>query len=183
MRSPVIGFGFHRDMEQIDHAAKQVAEITHAHPLAIDGARLIAHSAALACVCANSSDVWESLISIDCVETLRAKLQLAHQWVETGDDVPVDEIRKKLGNGIATAESVVTSIYIGLTHAEKEFDELLKTVIHVGGDTDTIAAMSGSLWGALRGVKDLPSNYQSELESEALIRKTAIALFEFKFSS
>ena len=178
MRSPVVGLCFHREIDKIDYASRQAAEITHAHPLAIDGARLIAHATAQACVCSKPSEVWKSLTSLDCETALRLKLELANEWAETNQEIAVREIRKQLGNGIAASDSVITSIFIGLTNARNSFDQLLDMVTSVGGDTDTIAAMAGSIWGALRGIEDLPTIYQNELEEETLIRKTAIDLFD-----
>ena len=49
MRSVVVGVYFAgAGLDCVLHAAKQVAEITHAHPLGIQGAQVIALAAALA---------------------------------------------------------------------------------------------------------------------------------------
>jgi len=50
MRAPIVGVFFHAQPENLVTAARQTAEMTHAHPLAMDGAAMIAvaTSAALA---------------------------------------------------------------------------------------------------------------------------------------
>lgn len=178
MRSSVVGLRFYNSPDRIDDAAHKCAEITHAHPLAIDGARLIAHATAEACVTARASEVWNRLQVIDCSVSYRSKLNLAFDWADSKREIPFPEIRKQLGNGMAAADSVITSIFIGLTNAENEFDKLLEMAIKLGGDTDTIAAMAGSIWGALRGIEQLTRESQDELENDVLIRKTARDLLE-----
>ncbi len=68
MRSPVIGLLLYRDPRSIDAVASQAAEVTHAHPLAIDGAKLIAYATALAVSCSSVTDIWNALVSLDLAE-------------------------------------------------------------------------------------------------------------------
>jgi len=48
MRAAPIGLYYHRDLPSLELAAEEAAEITHAHPLGIEGGRLIARATALA---------------------------------------------------------------------------------------------------------------------------------------
>ncbi len=72
----------------------------------------------------------------------------------------------------------MTSVYLGLTHVDRSLMDLLNFTRQLGGDTDTIAAMAGAIWGAMRGAGDLPSELLAELEAESDIRGQAKAFFE-----
>lgn len=178
MRSPIVGLFCYRAPTRIDEAAKKVAEITHAHPLAIEGARLVAHATAKAVSCSDAAEVWDTVLALDVSSPFAAKLNLAANWVNSTQLPTLDQIRNELGNGIAATDSVVTSLFVGLSHSKLPFDELIDTVNRLRGDTDTIAAMAGSIWGALRGIEEIPSRYQHDLEDELLVRKTAADLLD-----
>ena len=42
----------------------------------------------------------------------------------------------------------MTACYAGLAHLDHTFADLMHYVRLIGGDTDTIGAMAGALWGA-----------------------------------
>lgn len=55
-----------------------------------------------------------------------------------------------------TAEAVPCAIYAFLSHVNKSFEELIPFAISLGGDTDTIASMAGSIAGAHFGFDSIP---------------------------
>jgi poly(ADP-ribose) glycohydrolase ARH3 len=64
----------------------------------------------------------------------------------------------------------VTAVYLALRFQRAKFQELLKFVIAVRGDVDTIAAMAGAMWGAKRGLTALPRELLDQVEdSERLL--------------
>ena len=58
----------------------------------------------------------------------------------------------------------------------KPFDDGLREVVALGGDTDTNASVAGALLGALHGVDALPSDWLGRLVEAAAIREEAEAL-------
>jgi ADP-ribosylglycohydrolase len=56
------------------------------------------------------------------------------------------------------------------------FEEGLRYVVGLGGDTDTNAAVAGALLGALHGVTAIPSAWLDALAEEGAIRQEASAL-------
>jgi ADP-ribosylglycohydrolase len=56
------------------------------------------------------------------------------------------------------------------------FEEGLRYVVGLGGDTDTNAAVAGALLGALHGVEALPPVWLEKLEGHAAIRAEAEAI-------
>jgi poly(ADP-ribose) glycohydrolase ARH3 len=69
-----------------------------------------------------------------------------------------------LGNGIEALESVVTAI-ASFALTPESFEQTIGNVIHLGGDTDTLAAMAGALSGAYLGIGGIPKRLLNLLES------------------
>jgi poly(ADP-ribose) glycohydrolase ARH3 len=62
---------------------------------------------------------------------------------------------RKLGNGVEASDSVPTAIYCFLRNIGN-FEEALLYAVSLGGDTDTIAAMTGAVSGAYHGYAAIP---------------------------
>ncbi len=177
MRAPVIGLFFaQRNDEVIMKAAHQCAEITHAHPLGIEGSGLIALTISLCLKELNSIEIIERLLRIAKLDEFTTKLNKAKHWLLQPQIESPKVVAKELGNGIAASESCVTAIYIALIHFDKPFDELLEYTIKISGDVDTIGAMAGAIWGATRGYEDLPGAKLERLEGYEDIKQLAYLL-------
>lgn len=165
MRSPAVGLFFEKQgFDAVAKAADAVAAVTHAHPLAKEGATLIALGTALAFQGAGSQQTFITLIdSVQSQEHL-AKLTLAKTWLDAGQDIAPREVASRLGNGIAAVNSCVTAIYISYRFMNSTFEDLLRFGIKVGGDVDTIGAMACAIWGAARGFGELPDEKLKKLE-------------------
>ena len=53
---------------------------------------------------------------------------------------------------------------------------MIEYSVGLGGDTDTIAAMAGGIYGAYRGAAALPAGPLDRLEDREHIERTALAL-------
>ena len=82
-----------------------------------------------------------------------------------------------------TRSGRVTALYIALRFRSEPFARLTNFVIRASGDTDTIGAMAGSLWGAARGMSQLPQGPLERLEQRERIKNLALALAERAFFS
>ena len=69
-----------------------------------------------------------------------------------------------LGNRIEALHSVPTAI-ASFALTPESFEATVSNVIFLGGDTDTLAAMAGSLSGAYLGASRLPRRLVGLLES------------------
>ncbi len=91
-----------------------------------------------------------------------AKLMLIEELLaETAD--PHAAVRK-LGHGVLADESVPLAVFSFLRWAP-DFPSVVRNTVLCGGDTDTIAAMSGALCGALVGESALPAEWLYRLEN------------------
>ncbi|WP_210418657.1 ADP-ribosylglycohydrolase family protein [Aliikangiella coralliicola] len=177
MRSPVVGLYYAEEThEKVVGAARLCAEITHAHPLGIEGAILVALTTALVYKDLDTSEIIRHLLLTAETSPFRKKLEKIEAWLLHDSVKSPETVALELGNGVAALDSCVSAIYIVLTHREKSFDELLQYTIKVGGDVDTIAAMVGAIWGAGRGVDALPEQKLNKLEQCDRLKKLAISL-------
>jgi poly(ADP-ribose) glycohydrolase ARH3 len=175
MRAAPLGLYFHGNPEELARSAGTASSITHAHPLGLEGGKLIARAVALVL-----SEPFEPEGFLDTLrdfcgqEEYRSRLETARSWV--GGDPTFEEVRAKLGVSIRAHESVVTAVHAFVRH-NTDFMALIEYVIRLGGDTDTIGAMAGGIFGALRGTAALPPNELSRLEAREYIEKLARQLY------
>jgi ADP-ribosylglycohydrolase len=165
MRAPVAGLFFAgKATNQILEAAHAIASVTHAHPLGYEGAGLIALATSLSVEDASNEGIIRKLEQSAVTTEYQQKLFITREWLEFDNVQDRKTVVRQLGNGIAATESVVTAIYTALSFREAAYDDLLEFVISLGGDVDTIAAMSSAIWGASRGLAALPEDKLQSLE-------------------
>ena len=174
MRVAPIGLAF-GDAEQRRSAAADQARITHAHPEGLEGAVILAE--AVACAAAGMDDVAltvRTLLAVAELAIYRRKLGIVQHELERQPG-PRETVTL-FGHGVRAADSVVTAIYAWLRHRDQSFEALLQFVIALGGDTDTIGAMAGALWGAAHGETALPPEPLAKLEDADRLRTAGAAL-------
>jgi poly(ADP-ribose) glycohydrolase ARH3 len=174
-RAPVLGLWFAHDHAALADAAQASAEVTHAHPLGIAGAQVIALATAMAAVDATPAAMFEAMAKLALPEPFPSRIARARSW-SGGPEVSPAQVRNQLGNGIAAADSCVTALFLALRCFDAPFEELVRRAIACGGDVDTIAAMAGAIWGARRGVGDLPAARLEEVEDADRLCDIAAAL-------
>lgn len=87
------------------------------------------------------------------------------------------EIIRNLGNTVEAFNSVPTAIYCFAKKHQRCAGAVLYAV-SLGGDTDTIGAMTGAITGAYRG--DLPNSWKHKLEKGDYITDLAQKLWNLK---
>jgi poly(ADP-ribose) glycohydrolase ARH3 len=152
MRVAPVAMWEYPDIDETVRLARQTAEVTHTHPVGVEGAVIQAAAAAHAL-----RDDFEGVVLLAALgdlvkpQILRSKLEALPKAIERSDD---DYARLHLGNGVSAANSVVTALYCFL--ASDDFEDTVVRAIRIGGDTDTIAAMAGALAGARYGATAIP---------------------------
>lgn len=159
MRAAPIGLAFHRDLDRVWEEARLSALCTHVHPLGIEGAQLLATAVAwqLTYPDFDSQAMYAELIR-------RARTDEFRWLLTTAAQLSIDDSVSILGNGIEAQRSVVTSIACFALSPDSYVDAVGHAV-GLGGDTDTLAAMTGAISGAHRGVSRLPEPLIQKLEN------------------
>ncbi|HYE61247.1 MAG TPA: ADP-ribosylglycohydrolase family protein [Phycisphaerales bacterium] len=178
MRAPVVGLFYAARAQELDEAARRSAEVTHGHALGVEGAVVIAR--ATAAVLNGESNETVLRLGLECcdADAFQSRMGVAREWLAAGSEVAPHEVARRLGNGIAAAESCVTAVYLALRYRERAFEEMQRVVWAMGGDADTIGAMCGAIWGAGNGAAALPREWLGRLEERERIEGLAERLCE-----
>jgi poly(ADP-ribose) glycohydrolase ARH3 len=184
MRVAPIGLLYHDDSSMLRSVAYESSQITHAHQLAKEGAAIEAYAVAISINSrltqqlekTHPSDLLGELKRFAKVEVYRRKFDLVEELLTEPSRY---KIRSKLGNGGEASESVPTAIYCFLRNINS-FKEALLYAVSLGGDTDTIAAMTGAMSGAYHGYAAIPERWRSGLEQKDYIESLAEKLWHIK---
>ena len=124
------------DMDEVRRLARWSAEVTHNHPEGVKGAEAIAAAIYLART-GNSKDEIKSYIESEFNYDL---------------DRTCDEIRPFYTFDVSCQGSVPEAI---ISFLEGEgFEDVIRNAVSLGGDSDTIAAMAGSIAEAYYGIPE-----------------------------
>ena len=178
MRAPVVALYYYGNEADIVVAVQKVSEITHAHPLAIEGARLVAVSTSSALDRLDTSEFLQRVINSCESKDYMTRMSQAAQWIEGQESIDSKTVSMKLGNGMAAIDSCVTAIYVALRFLNSEFSAMIGFINKCSGDTDTIGAMAGAIWGAFNGLMGLSHLDVDRLEAASEIKGIATKLFE-----
>lgn len=167
MRVAPVGMAAHARPDTLERWARESARVTHAHETAQQAAVL--QAAAIGWLVTTRPNHGPE-ITAGLVGGLRGRVadpQLLRQLDRLeGIDASagIEEVVGLLGNGIAAAEAVPAALHAFLRHPRSLPDAVLYAV-RLGGDTDTIASMTGALAGALLGASAIPEAWLMRLEA------------------
>jgi len=141
MRSSVIScFFYNRSREFIEKSSAESASVTHAHPVAI------------------FTNIIYNIILRDLIlgNSLEEALNYAYKYyynvIEDINDIFFEPIYYQVtGYAVSTLQ---TAIWINFESSS--FEEAITKAISLGGDTDTIAAVTGAIAGGIYGYLSIP---------------------------
>ena len=129
MRASAVGFAFN-DIETVMEVAKQSAEVTHNHPEGIKGAQATATAIFLARQEKSKQEIKDYIS-----RTFKYNL-----------DFTLDEIRPTYKFDVTCQGSVPQAIVAFLESSD--FESAIRLAISIGGDSDTIACITGGIASA-----------------------------------
>ena len=188
MRVAPLGLLFGHDPKRLAAVVADQSRITHQDPRCAAGAMAIAGAAALAAR-QRPLDRHQLLLELShWVEPLDAGVAAAVRDLSRWAQLPADEAtgfvadhdlepttRGGSWRGISTfvTSSVCWSLYAFL-QAPEDYLEAVCLAITVGGDTDTLAAMTGAVVGAWLGDRALPRELTRQLTDRGTWGETAL---------
>ncbi|MFQ6040646.1 MAG: ADP-ribosylglycohydrolase family protein [Candidatus Poribacteria bacterium] len=179
MRIAPVGVFYHDNPKQLRKVAYLSSMITHAHPLGKEGGALQAY--AIACALETRSlrenGFLQSIKAFlrDDIDIYHEKIDQIQRLLET--DQKPSEVVNTLGNGITCFDSIPAAIYSFLSHHES-FESAVVYAVNLGGDADTIGAMTGAISGAYHGYEEIPDRWIEKLENGVKGRDYVISLAE-----
>ena len=129
MRASAVGFAFN-DIETVMEVAKQSAEVTHNHPEGIKGAQ------------ATATAIYQA-------KQGKSKQEIKDYIIQTFDynlDFTLNEIRPTYKFDVTCQGSVPQAIVAFLESSD--FESAIRLAISIGGDSDTIACITGGIASA-----------------------------------
>jgi poly(ADP-ribose) glycohydrolase ARH3 len=178
MRVAPIGVLYHNNDEKLRQVVYGSSQITHAHQLGKEGALLQASAVALVTpmvpTAAFDYDEFISRLAHRVsADIYRRQLDRIRRLLATAPDY--SRVIAELGHGIEAFTSVPPAIYSFLAHPNS-FVQAVQYAISLGGDTDTIGAMTGAIAGAYLGVASIPADWRDKLENYHYITELAHGL-------
>src|SRR4051812_1219860 len=151
MRTTPAAIRFSRDGREVTmDAARRISALTHGDPSAGEGCAIF-HE--LMRVALDGEDPLAAIPS--ALELLPAEHRERWATVLTADWTP-DQATESNGAVWPTLGQAVWALRHG-----RDFAEVMRLVIDLGGDTDTVAAVAGGLAGAMYGMGGIPSRWAS----------------------
>ncbi len=172
MRVAPVGLFYYNNPEKLREVSCQSSRVTHSHPLGMEGAALQAYAVSLAIK--EEQDFPEKLKEFTRVDIYRRKMDALKELLDKLEDR--ERVVRELGNGIEAFNSVPTAIFSFL--AGSSFKEALIYAVSLGGDTDTIGAMTGAIAGAWWGIDSIPPEWKENLENRDYIEGLGMRIWE-----
>jgi poly(ADP-ribose) glycohydrolase ARH3 len=168
------------DVSTLPQHAVTSSALTHAHPLATTGTCLQAQAIAL-CAAAREQISPDSFIAeltsylgdLPANQEYKARFRKIPKLLSSHAN-PRD-VADTLGNDVHAHASVPTALYCFL-RAQDSFEEAVCYALAVGGDTDSIASMTGAIAGAYLGSLAIPQRWLDKVETGSRGRDYVITL-------
>ena len=161
---PFVLYAFYNDINNSDFTKMiiEASSLTHAHFISTDGCIIYAHILRSLLDNPSKDSVYRGLNAAACDEVYSAKYyhRLLNQDIGKLDETFI----KSSGYVVDTLEAAIWC----LLTTENYSDCVLKAV-NLGGDADTIAAISGGLAGALYGIDAIPNEWTNKLKRKDYI--------------
>ena len=150
MRASSVGW-LYETMKRTREVARWTAEVTHNHPEGIKGAETVACAIFLARNGASKEEIKKEAISLSGYDLGRT----------------CDQIRPTYYH-VESCQQTVPEAIIAFLEGE-DFEDVIRTAVSLGGDSDTLTCISGSLAEAFYGVpEELKEECRARLPEEFL---------------
>jgi len=171
MRIAPLAFHLNPTLERHRQIIRDVCRITHHNEEAYVGALVIV-TAIRSIALSQSSlvDLFETVLQDLPDSRVRDRILAVNAL---RDDQSVVEVGRRFGASGYVVDSVPLALYAARLIEQFPLDEVLRKVVEAGGDTDTIASMTGQLAGAWLGVSQVPRELVDMLPKTTYIARVA----------
>ncbi len=174
MRAAPIGL-FYDDLLEVEKNAVLSSIPTHRSHASISGA--VAVAVGVRCAI-NEAECFE-IVKETIARALKYDMELGRK-IKLSCRLRIEEpgrVFAKLGTSYIVYETVPSAFYCFLRHFESPENAIIEAV-NAGGDTDSIACITGALCGALHGIGSFPDKWIKGLENRENIEELACMIFK-----
>lgn len=164
MRNGIVGLTALHDRDATAENARNVARLTHADPLVLDSCVLHAEAIRHAVM----TGEYDLLAGLDLIPEERRRQWT--EWIETATlaDPSTIEANGSTFGALRAAHAAITSMRVMKYAAHEGGHRLhvrhaLEAAVGAGHDTDTVAAITGALMGAVYGVSAIPGTWRRRI--------------------
>lgn len=181
MRSAIIGVCFADEPDKRRRFALAGCRVTHTDPRAEESALLVAEAAAMACRKAPLDEILHTLSAQITSEEMRIRFTAMKAALHVSKSVADYAAEIGCGRGVSgfAPNTVAVALYSWLRNRPR-FDLAISEVIRCGGDTDSVAAITGAICGAEVGETGIPKEWLAGIceypRSISYMRQLAAAL-------
>lgn len=164
MRSPVLGALFPTDSQARRDFCDACSVVTHSDPRAVDGARVMVESVALGAQVVNGTISRTEFL--DCLAEQCDSMEWKEVLQRMRAPISPGDFAKSIGSRGKVSGYVLHSVPVALQIWLSDLQNPrggLETAIRLGGDTDTVGAMVGALYGASLGPGAFPSEWHDRI--------------------
>lgn len=188
MRVAPIGLWHWDRPDRLADDVEVASVVTHRHTLAVDGAIAVATAVAQAVTASEIEpsgflDAVRHSVEDRSPEFADHILQLLH-WLQLAETAALEAIaevsqrRKYTGFGIpAMVEPTALASLYAFLKSPGDYVATVDCALRIGGDVDTIAAISGAISGAHNGIGAIPENLVAGVKDSAEILDLGTRLF------
>jgi ADP-ribosyl-[dinitrogen reductase] hydrolase len=205
MRISPVGLFFSKDLEGLKNAASLNSIITHSHPAAEAGARIVAAAVAhlldkdpeegfsiekffdsmIDVISDKDEPIWKEFVEI--LNDLKPNIGMSYidglkRYAQIGVKPPfyIKSLENKCFIHPYTISTVICALFIFLKNLDS-FQKCIYILPTSGGDTDTCGAIGGSMAGAYFGFKNIPKKLVSLVkDADSLIQLSKDLYSAFK---
>jgi ADP-ribosylglycohydrolase len=109
----------------------------------------------------DSDGFIKKLVSECRNDALKKKIALVQQMLS--ENKPIEEVQKTLGTSSRVTDTIPYALYCFLKNPYN-FRDVITAALNIDGDSDSIAAIAGSLCGAFIGYKKIPPELADKLQ-------------------
>jgi poly(ADP-ribose) glycohydrolase ARH3 len=167
-RATPIGLVFHDDLAAAIEEADLQAEVTHAHPTGRAGAIIVALAVGLAVQRVPFGRAFnrlqDTLLDVG-IDDLQPQFDRIWDLLEEGESPTPPDIVSAFGHNLTVQTCVPAALYCTQRYPAS-YQQAVGFACKLGGDADSIAAITGAILGAYHGVSAIPRAWLDALENE-----------------
>ena len=160
--APISAFFSIDEVNECMEQVKRCALLTHTHPYGVSGACLQAYCVLLALNDIPHAEWLPRLFSFPMESVYKIKIEAIISCLEK-ECSPQDSARE-IGHDADALDAVPAALFAFLRNP-LHFSDAVLFAVSMGGDTDTIGAMTGAIAGARHGIQGIPSSWFDHLEN------------------
>ena len=158
MRIAPVAMCFAHDPDRLPVEAAASARLTHAHPVGVDGAVVPATAIAAAL---RSEDILHAARAAARTADLTSRLRDVAELLAAPRRP--HEVHARIGSSADACQSDGAAICSATAY--RTFEQAVTFAVRLGGDTDTVAAMTGAISAARSGATIIPARWLAALEN------------------